>query len=100
MPLIDLVGKGRFTILTGPSGAEDWKAAAALAHEKLDLDVTVHSIGLGGDYQDPYGTFGRHAGIAEDGALLVRPDHITGWRAQDSTQAGRLCDVLRQLLAR
>ncbi|MCL2583189.1 MAG: FAD-dependent monooxygenase [Streptosporangiales bacterium] len=99
-PLIDLVGKGRFSVLTGPSGGEAWKAAAALARDKLGLEVTVRSIGLGGDYQDTYGTFGRHAGIAEDGALLVRPDHIIGWRAPDSTQAGRLTDVLRRLLAR
>ncbi|MQY15876.1 2,4-dichlorophenol 6-monooxygenase [Streptomyces sp. RB5] len=100
VPLIDLVGKGRFTVLTGPSGAADWTSAAALVQDKLGLEVTVHTIGLGAEYQDTYGTFGRHAGIAEDGALLVRPDHMVGWRAQDSTHASRLVDVLRQILDR
>nr|BAB78767.1 hydroxylase-like protein [Terrabacter sp.] len=100
VPLIDLVGKGRFTILTGPSGAEDWRTAAAKVEAELGVEVAVHSIGLGGDYEDTYGTFGRHAGIAEDGALLVRPDHIVAWRADDSGEAARLADVLRKLLAR
>ncbi|WP_344666929.1 FAD-dependent monooxygenase [Catenulispora yoronensis] len=74
----------RVTVLTGPSGAQDWKAAAAKAEAELGFEVAVHSIGFGGDYQDTYGTFGRGVGIAGDGALLVRPDHMVGWHAEDS----------------
>ncbi|MDF5758837.1 hypothetical protein [Spongiactinospora sp. TRM90649] len=40
--------------------------------------------------------------MAEDGALLVRPDHMIAWRAQDSgdAPAARLTEVTGRLLGR
>ena len=38
------------------------------------------SIGAFCDYEDPYGWWADYAGTEEDGAVLVRPDHIVAWR--------------------
>jgi 2,4-dichlorophenol 6-monooxygenase len=101
VPIIDLVGKGRFTLLTGVSGGPAWRAAAAAAGAEFGIDVAVVTIGRGGDYEDSWGTYAADSEVAEDGALLVRPDHIIGWRADDSTgAAARLTAALRQILAR
>lgn len=101
VPVIDLVGKGRFTILTGPSGGEEWRAAAGRASAELGIEIAAVTIGRGGDYEDTWGTYARDSEVAEDGALLVRPDHIIGWRAVDSADAGsRLLEALSQILDR
>jgi 2,4-dichlorophenol 6-monooxygenase len=70
---LDLVGHGRFTLLTGISGAA-WADAAA------ELPVTVTRIGVEG-LRDAYGDWLRAREIEEDGALLVRPDGYIAWRA-------------------
>jgi 2,4-dichlorophenol 6-monooxygenase len=70
---LDLVGHGRFTLLTGISGAAWVDAAAA-------LPVTVTRIGVDG-LRDAYGDWLRAREIEEDGALLVRPDGYLAWRA-------------------
>jgi 2,4-dichlorophenol 6-monooxygenase len=70
---LDLVGRGRFTLLTGISGTAWLDAAAA-------LPVTVIRIGSDGQ-RDAYGDWLRAREIDEDGALLVRPDGYVAWRA-------------------
>lgn len=101
VPIIDLVGKGRFTVLTGVSGGATWREAAAKAVAEYGIDVAVVTIGRGGDYEDSWGTYAADSEVAEDGALLVRPDHIIGWRAEDSAEAStRLTQALGQILAR
>ncbi|MFC0435204.1 FAD-dependent monooxygenase [Kutzneria buriramensis] len=70
---LDLVGKGRFTLLTGISG-EPWVRAAAA------LPVEVVRIGVAG-LRDAYGDWLRAREIEEEGALLVRPDGYVAWRA-------------------
>ncbi|WP_043724272.1 FAD-dependent monooxygenase [Kutzneria sp. 744] len=70
---LDLVGQGRFTLLTGISGTAWVDAAAA-------LPVTVTRIGVDG-LRDAYGEWLRAREIEEDGALLVRPDGHIAWRA-------------------
>ena len=100
VPVIDLVGKGRFTILTGVAGGEDWRVAAAKTGAELGVEVAVITIGRGGDYEDSWGTYATDCEVEEDGALLIRPDHIIGWRAIDSTNAEpRLLAALKQILA-
>ena len=101
VPVIDLVGHGRFTVLTGVSGGEAWRAAAEKAHAEFGIELAVVTIGRGGDYEDSWGTYARDCEVAEDGALLVRPDQIIGWRAADATGAGDgLIAALGQILAR
>jgi 2,4-dichlorophenol 6-monooxygenase len=70
---LDLVGHGRFTLLTGISGTA-WLDAAE------SLPVTVVRIGVDG-LRDAYGNWLRAREIDEDGALLVRPDGYVAWRA-------------------
>ncbi len=49
---IDLVGRGRFTLLTGIGGAP-WREAARVVGEELGLQIAVHGIGAGQDLADP-----------------------------------------------
>jgi putative polyketide hydroxylase len=91
---LDLVGHD-FTLLTGDEGPA-WTEAAAVASAVLGIPITVHRIGPAGDAQDPEGAWLRAAGLAPDGALLVRPDDFVGWRA--ATLARSPADDLRRAL--
>jgi len=72
---LDVIGCGRFTLLTGLSGVA-WKAAVtALASPFLRLVV----IG-DGDVFDPYRIWRSTSQVEEGGAVLVRPDGYVGWR--------------------
>ena len=77
---LDVAGKGRFMLFTGPGG-NAWRAAAHAFAEKAGVDVGVASIGPYCDYEDPYGWWAEYRGVGEDGAVLVRPDLIVAWRA-------------------
>jgi len=99
---LDLVGKGRFTLLVGVGGKK-WRAAAEKLAAVLDVDLPVVSIGGPGcDAQDVYGTWAQLADIGDSGCLLVRPDRHVAWRQQDDSQAGgeALAQVLGQILHR
>lgn len=78
---LDLFG-GSLVLLTGGVGAE-WEHAAGPAAQRLGIDLEVHRIGgelieaPGGDWADRYG-------VAEDGAVLVRPDGFVAWRSTGS----------------
>lgn len=89
---LDLCGKGNFTLLTGLSGRA-WVDAADRAGKALGLDIAVHVIGPGEEFEDIYGDFAKLREIPEDGALLVRPDMHVAWRATSSSP-----DLLNSLL--
>ncbi|WP_324070259.1 FAD-dependent monooxygenase [Sphingopyxis sp.] len=76
---VDLVGKGRFTLLIGVGGSQ-WTAAADRLAAQLGIDLAVRQIGYRCEYDDVYGDWTRLRGIADDGALLVRPDGYIAWR--------------------
>ncbi|KAK4151239.1 phenol 2-monooxygenase [Chaetomidium leptoderma] len=88
---IDLVGKGRFCLLTGPGGA-GWKEAARIA---------AYSIGWKQDYEDVYFDWARKREVEEDGCVLVRPDRFVAWRCKGMVEdpVGRLEEVMRSVLA-
>ncbi len=72
---LDVVGKGRMTLLTGLAG-QAWKRAA----HKLDLPfLRTVVVGEPGTI-DPYGYWHQAREIHEAGALLVRPDGYVAWR--------------------
>ncbi|WP_404320822.1 FAD-dependent monooxygenase [Arthrobacter luteolus] len=72
---LDVVGKGHMSLLTGLAG-EAWVAAA----ESLGLEY-LSPIRIGEpSYTDPYFEWRAVSGIAEAGALLVRPDGVIAWR--------------------
>lgn len=98
---IDLCGKGKFTILTGVTGRK-WAEIAAAVGKAIDIEIDVHPVGIGQTYEDPYGDFAAMTETAEDGALLVRPDLLVGWRAQSLTATSQqdLMDAMTALLSR
>ena len=96
---VDLVGGGRWTVLTGLTGA--WADAAAKVGAELGLDLRAVRIGDPGT-RDAYGDWSRLSGIHEDGCLLVRPDGYVAWRhpTSSTTPAKALLAALRSLLDR
>ncbi|MDQ1661182.1 MAG: 2,4-dichlorophenol 6-monooxygenase [Blastococcus sp.] len=85
---LDLVGDGRFSVVTG-IGGEAWLGAAGVLGSRLGLTVTPVSIGPGQEFEDPYGTWAELREIEDGGALLVRPDLYVAARhvsAPDSAQ--------------
>ena len=97
---LDVVGKGRFSLVTGIAG-HAWVDAA----KELDLPflntVVIGSPGA----QDLYSTWHGLREIEEAGALLVRPDGVVAWRrhraAVDVAQAKRELELaLASLLDR
>ena len=95
---LDVVGKGKFSLVTGISGSA-WVEAAA----KLNLPyLRTVVIGAPGAL-DLYYTWYKHSEIDEGGALLVRPDGVVAWRnkhpVRDSKDAERrLRTVLSSVL--
>lgn len=79
---LDLVGRGRFTILTGISG-EAWARAAGKVASSLGIDLAVHVIGPRRDIVDHHGDWARAREVAESGCVLVRPDQHVAWRAEE-----------------
>ena len=77
---LDVAGKTRFMLFTGPGG-DAWRNAARAFAEETGVEIGVTSIGPYCDYEDPYGWWAGYAGTEEDGAVLVRPDLIVAWRA-------------------
>ncbi|MBW4439322.1 MAG: FAD-dependent monooxygenase [Pleurocapsa minor GSE-CHR-MK-17-07R] len=78
----DLVGKGRFTVLTG-IGGEAWVEAAKTITAATGMEIAAYVIGPGRDYQDIYGEWPDLREVNEAGCLLVRPDMFVGWRHAD-----------------
>ena len=76
---LDLVGKGRMTLLTGLSGQAWVDAARQSRHPSLRTVV----IGTA-DAQDLYCAWARHREVEEAGAMLVRPDGYVAWRHVES----------------
>ncbi|KAF2087696.1 hypothetical protein K490DRAFT_41286 [Saccharata proteae CBS 121410] len=98
---MDLVGHGRFCLLTGIGGGA-WKEAAAAAGRELGLEMKSYSIGWRQDYEDVYLDWARRREIGEDGCLLVRPDRIVAWRSMGmiDCRETKLVEVLRSILSR
>jgi 2,4-dichlorophenol 6-monooxygenase len=96
----DLVGASTaFVLITGPAGAA-WAEAAEQVAEKFSLPITVARIGDGGQYADPDGSWAAVREIADDGAVLVRPDHHVAWRSAGAAEnpAGVLAQAMSQIL--
>jgi 2,4-dichlorophenol 6-monooxygenase len=95
---LDVVGKGRMTLLTG-LGGQAWKHAA----HKLDLPfLRTVVVGEPGAI-DPYGYWHRVREVHEAGAILVRPDGYVAWRQgaavwDDAEALRQLEDALAAIL--
>jgi putative polyketide hydroxylase len=76
---LDLVRSG-FTLLAG-AGGDRWIRAAQEAADRLGVELAACKIAPSADVADRHGRWPHCAGLAEDGALLVRPDQFVAWRA-------------------
>jgi 2,4-dichlorophenol 6-monooxygenase len=79
---LDLAPMTRFTLLTGISG-EAWVTAAEKVARDLAVPLEAVVIGPGREITDIYYDWSRLREVAEDGALLVRPDKHIGWRSMN-----------------
>ena len=98
---LDVVGKGRFVLLTGIAGEAAWRAAARAAASWYGIELAACVIGPGRDFSDLYGDWAEAREIGEAGCVLVRPDAHVAWRAGDAADAtDRLFEALGQVLGR
>jgi hypothetical protein len=75
---LDLFGHD-FVLLAGDT---TWRDSTDRLRAKTGVPVTCHVFGPSGNLDDPEKLW-RHAyGVAEGGAVLVRPDGFVAWRAQ------------------
>lgn len=97
---LDLLDRG-FAVLTGPAG-HDWHDAGSAVARRLGVAMRTYQIGPGCDVDDPDGRWQASAGLAADGALLVRPDGIVAWRTRDEPDdpAGALQEATARILGR
>jgi 2,4-dichlorophenol 6-monooxygenase len=98
--ILDVVGKGLFSLITGLSGSAWVIAAKDLAVPYLRV-ITVGAP----DAADVYCEWQRAREIEEAGALLVRPDGYVAWRevcAIHSTEIAKrkLAAAMATILAR
>ena len=80
MSALDLAPVTRFTLITGIAG-EAWVSAAEKAGHDLGVPLAAVMIGPGREITDLYLDWTRLREVAEDGAMLVRPDKHVGWRS-------------------
>ena len=85
---LDIVGKGRFSVITG-IGGEAWITAAAEAEKQFGIPVESCVIGPGRDLTDLYGEWAQAREVDEAGCLLVRPDGHVAWRAHEGAECVR-----------
>jgi 2,4-dichlorophenol 6-monooxygenase len=98
---LDLIGKGKFTLITG-IGGEAWVRAAKAISKAQGIAIETRVIGTGCDYDDFFGDWANACEIDEAGCLLVRPDGYIALRhAKAARNAdGVLGDALAQILGR
>ena len=91
---LDVVGKGKFSLVTGISGTA-WAEAAAKLNLPYLRTVVVGTPGA----LDLYYTWHELREVDEAGALLVRPDGVIAWRSKHAARdAGDAEHRLRKAL--
>ena len=71
--LLDLCGKGNFSIFTG-IGGEQWLKAAKNIETQLGIKIQCNIIGPDQDFEDHAGEWSTIREISDSGLILVRPD--------------------------
>ncbi len=92
---------GGFALVAGARG-QRWTEGAAAAAATTKVPLQAYRVAPDGDLADPDGGFERAVGIGAEGALLLRPDGVIGWRAAGShpDPRARLAEVVRRLTSR
>jgi 2,4-dichlorophenol 6-monooxygenase len=76
--ILDLLPYDRFTLVTGRD-AHPWRSAMGWLGQ-----VAISCLSPDRDFSDPAGHWASVCGIAEDGALLIRPDQHVAWRVRSA----------------
>jgi|TARA_B100001939_G_scaffold66422_1_gene55261 2,4-dichlorophenol 6-monooxygenase len=97
--LLDLCGKGNFSIFTG-IGGEQWLKAAKNIETQLGIKIQCNIIGPDQDFEDHAGEWSSIREISDSGLILVRPDQHICWRSKDmiSNSSEKLMDVMKKIL--
>ena len=97
--LLDLCGKGNFSIFTG-IGGEEWLKAAKNIETQLGIKFQCNIIGPDQDFEDHAGEWSSIREISDSGLILVRPDQHICWRSKDmiSNSSEKLMDVMKKIL--
>ena len=97
--LLDLCGKGNFSIFTG-IGGEQWLKAAKNIETQLGIKIQCNIIGPDQDFEDHAGEWSSIREISDSGLILVRPDQHICWRSKDmiSNSSEKLIDVMKKIL--
>src|SRR5262245_37107903 len=82
--ICDLFGE-HFVLLAGADGAV-WRDVALQVANRLGVKLVARRIGAGGDLVDVDGRWPSAYGISSSGAVLVRPDGLVCWRAEESIE--------------
>ncbi|KAH9821432.1 FAD binding domain-containing protein [Teratosphaeria destructans] len=104
----DLVGSGRFLLLTDEAGCESWKAAANAVSQSSGAPLTVEAIKAYShtkrtdcffDHDDMWVNLRGHE---DGGVLLVRPDNFVAWRSSrlPHDPSGQLLQALMSVCGR
>ena len=80
----DLFGE-HFVLLMGADGAA-WRDAALQVANRLGVELVARRIGAGGDLVAVDGRWPSVYGVGATGAVLVRPDGLVGWRAEERVE--------------
>ena len=97
--LLDLCGKGNFSIFTG-IGGEEWLKAAKNIETQLGVKIQCNIIGPDQDFEDHAGEWSSIREISDSGLILVRPDQHICWRSKEmiSNSSEKLMDVMKKIL--
>ena len=97
--LLDLCGKGNFSIFTG-IGGEEWLKAAKNIETQFGIKIQCNIIGPDQDFEDHAGEWSSIREISDSGLILVRPDQHICWRSKDmiSNSSEKLMDVMKKIL--
>lgn len=97
--MLDLCGKGNFSIFTG-IGGEQWLKAAKNIETQLGIKIQCNIIGPDQDFEDHAGEWSSIREISDSGLILVRPDQHICWRSKDmiSNSSEKLMDVMKKIL--
>jgi hypothetical protein len=74
-----------FVLLAGADGVA-WHDAALQVANQLGIRLVARRIGAGGDLIDVDGRWPSAYGVRSSGAVLVRPDGLVCWRAEESVE--------------
>lgn len=98
---LDLIGRGRFTLLTGVCGA-GWREAAAIASENANIDITCVQIGAGCEVLDTFGDWAVASEVGDSGCILARPDGHVCWRVKEigAEPAKVLANAVKSILGK